>query len=109
MKALVNGRKQNHTMSKFQFIRSFLPGGKYAKLDSAQFIEAFKIDLGHVSRMPGFFGTQETVLTHNVEDFEKVLRNEGIWPNRMGSESLYYHRHVLRADFFQNTEGLIGT
>lgn len=97
------------TMNKFQFIRSFLPGGKYAKMDTTRLFEALKADLGNISRLPGFFGKKETVLTHNVEDFEIVLRNEGIWPTRTGSEGIHYHRHVHRADFFQGIEGLLST
>ena len=96
-------------MSKLQFIRSFLPGGKYAKMDTTQLFETFKKDMGNVSRVPGFFGRKELVLTHNVEDFEMVLRNEGIWPVRTGSEGIQYHRHVHRADFFQGIEGLLAT
>ncbi|TMW39771.1 hypothetical protein DOY81_015149, partial [Sarcophaga bullata] len=94
---------------KFKFIRNFLPGGRYAKMDSTQMLNAFKEDYGNIARLPGFFGREDVVMTHNVEDFEKVLRNEGIWPNRPGSEALHYHRNVHRAEFFQGIEGLIAT
>ncbi|KAI8118151.1 Cytochrome P450 CYP12A2 [Lucilia cuprina] len=97
------------SISTFSFIKKFLPGGSYAKLDFAQLMLAFKEDFGSVARLPGFFGRPEFVITHNVEDFEKVLRNEGIWPERAGSEALQYHRHVHRAEFFQGVEGLIST
>ena len=72
-------------------------------------LNAFKDDFGNISLLPALFGRKEFVLTHNVEDFEKVLRNEGIWPVRPGSEAMHYHRHVLRADFFQGSEGLLAT
>ena len=97
------------TVGKLKFIGNFLPGGKYANLDSTQMLNAFKEDFGIICRLPALFGRQEFVLTHNVEDFEKVLRNEGIWPVRPGSEAMLYHRRVLRADFFQGTEGLLPT
>lgn len=97
------------TVNTLAFFRGFLPGGKYAKLDSTQLLLAFKDDFGNVARLPGFFGREGFVITHNVEDFEKVLRNEGIWPKRPGSEALQYHRHVHRKDFFQGVEGLIST
>ncbi|KAM7362618.1 cytochrome P450 CYP12A2-like [Cochliomyia hominivorax] len=97
------------SIGKFTLLRRFLPGGKYANLDSTKLMNALKEDLGNIARLPGFFGRKEFVFTHNVEDFEKILRNEGVWPNRPGSEALQYHRHVHRADFFQGIEGLIST
>ncbi|XP_065371244.1 cytochrome P450 CYP12A2-like isoform X2 [Calliphora vicina] len=98
------------TIGGFTFLRRFfLPGGKYANLDSTKLLQAFKEDFGNVSHLPGFFGGKSFVFTHNVDDFEKVLRNEGISPVRPGSESLYYHRHVHRAEFFQGVEGLLAS
>ncbi|XP_065371245.1 cytochrome P450 CYP12A2-like isoform X3 [Calliphora vicina] len=97
------------TIGGFTFLTRFLPGGKYANLDSTKLLQAFKEDFGNVSYLPGFFGRKSFVFTHNVEDFEKILRNEGIWPVRPGSEALHYHRHVHRAEFFQGVEGLLAT
>ncbi|XP_023294404.2 cytochrome P450 CYP12A2-like [Lucilia cuprina] len=97
------------TIGSLALLRKFLPGGKYANLDSTQMLNAFKEDLGNVAFLPGFFGREGFVITHNVEDFEKILRNEGIWPVRPGSDYLQYHRHVHRADFFQGVEGLLST
>ncbi|KAI8115282.1 Cytochrome P450 CYP12A2 [Lucilia cuprina] len=97
------------TISIFSMFKNFLPGGKYANLDTTQMMEALRKDLGNVAYLPGFLGRKGIVITHNVDDFEVVLRNEGIWPYRPGSETLHYHRHVHRADFFQGVEGLIST
>lgn len=97
------------TLSTFQLLRNFLPGGKYSNLDAAQMVMAMKDDLGVISKMDAFLGRPHAVMSHNPDDFEKVLRNEGIWPNRPGSEGLRYHRSVHRADIFQGVEGLIGT
>ncbi|XP_037815904.1 cytochrome P450 CYP12A2-like [Lucilia sericata] len=97
------------TMSIFSMIKNFLPGGKYANLDTNKMMEALHKDLGNVAYLPGFLGRKGIVITHNLDDFEVVLRNEGIWPDRPGSETLHYHRHVHRADFFQGVEGLIST
>ncbi|XP_061391258.1 cytochrome P450 CYP12A2-like [Musca vetustissima] len=97
------------TMSTFKFLRNFLPCGKYAKLDSSEMMLAFREDMGPIARIPTLFGKEGFVITHNPHDFEKTLRNEGIWPNRPGSEALIYHRSVHRGDVFQGVEGLIGT
>ncbi|XP_061391254.1 cytochrome P450 CYP12A2-like [Musca vetustissima] len=97
------------TMSTFQFLKNFLPGGKYAKLDSSQMMLALKEDMGPIGRIKVSPGKPFTVFTHNPQDFEMALRNEGIWPVRPGSEAMYYHRNVHRAEIFQGVEGLIGT
>ncbi|XP_037815902.1 cytochrome P450 CYP12A2-like isoform X1 [Lucilia sericata] len=97
------------TMSSFTLIRNFLPGGKYHKLDTTQFLMALREDLGSFCKIPGSFGQTDIVFTHNVQDFETLLRNEGIWPKRVGLEALNYHRSVYRADYFQGTEGLLAT
>lgn len=96
-------------MSSFTLIRNFLPGGKYSKLDLSQFLMALKNDLGSICKLPGSFGQSDIIFTHNVQDFEKLLRNEGVWPKRPGMEALHYHRSVYRADYFQGIEGLLAT
>ncbi|XP_073817037.1 cytochrome P450 CYP12A2-like isoform X2 [Musca autumnalis] len=97
------------TMGAFQLLMKFLPGGKYSKLDSSQMMLAFKEDMGPIGRVKFFPGRPYMVITHNPQDFEKAFRNEGIWPERPGSEVSYYHRSEHRADLFQGVEGLIGT
>lgn len=97
------------SMSSFMLIRNFLPGGKYYKYDSTQFLVALKEDLGSICKLPGAFGQTDMIITHNVQDFETLLRNEGVWPKRPGMEALNYHRSVYRKDFFKGTEGLLAT
>ncbi|XP_075148688.1 cytochrome P450 CYP12A2-like [Haematobia irritans] len=97
------------TMGFLKFLINFLPGGKYAKLDSTQLMLAFKDDMGPISRIKGVLGKPDVVITHNPNDFEKALRNEGVWPVRPGSETIFYHRSVHRGDIFQDVEGLLGT
>uniref|UniRef100_A0A1I8NQL9 Cytochrome P450 n=1 Tax=Stomoxys calcitrans TaxID=35570 RepID=A0A1I8NQL9_STOCA len=97
------------TISPLKLLRNFLPGGTYHGLDSAQLMLAFKEDLGAIGLVKGVFGKPDTVLCHDPQDFEKVYRNEGVWPTRPGMEILYHYRHVIRKDFFQGVEGLSGT
>lgn len=96
-------------MGLMTLMRNFLPGGKYANLDMNQLVLAWKNDYGPLLRMKGAFGRPDTVITHNPQDFEIAYRNEGVWPSRVGTDSLGYHRKVHRADFFQGVEGLLGT
>lgn len=97
------------TLSKFELVRSFLPGGKYNNLDSSEFLLALKRDYGDICRIPGIFGQPPVVYTHNVEDFETIYRNDGVWPTRPGLTALKYYRSVYRKDFFQGVEALLPT
>ena len=97
------------TLSNFELLRNFLPGGKYNNLDSTQFLLALKRDLGDICKLPGLFGQQPIVFTYNVNDFETIYRNEGVWPTRPGLEAINYHRSVYRKDFFKGVEGLLAT
>ncbi|XP_013107495.1 cytochrome P450 CYP12A2 [Stomoxys calcitrans] len=96
------------TMGIFRILKNFMPGGKYAKLDSSEIMLAFKEDMGPIARLRGVFGRPDFVMTHNPHDFEIALRNEGIWPNRPGMESMVYHRNHVRPEIFQGIEGLLG-
>lgn len=93
----------------WKLLRNFLPGGKYRNLDSAQLMLAFKEDLGPIGLVKGVFGKADAVLCHSPQDFEKVYRNEGVWPTRPGMTVLYHYRNVLRPEIFQGVEGLSGT
>ena len=97
------------TLSNFELLRNFLPGGKYNNLDSTQFLLAVKRDLGDICKLPGLFGQPPVVFTHNVKDFETIYRNEGAWPTRPGLKAIKYHRSVYRKDFFKGVEGLLVT
>ncbi|XP_013107499.2 cytochrome P450 CYP12A2 [Stomoxys calcitrans] len=96
------------TMSVFKLLRNYMPGGRYAKLDSTQLMLAFKEDMGPIARLKGVFGRPDFVVTHNPQDFEITFRNEGIWPLRPGMESMVYYRSKIRPEIFQGIEGLMG-
>ncbi|XP_053951738.1 cytochrome P450 CYP12A2-like [Anastrepha ludens] len=93
----------------FNFLRKFLPGGRYYNLDSTQLVMAMKEEYGNIYKVPGMMGRPDTVVTHHPDDFERVLRNEGIWPIRPSSATLRYHRSKLRAEFYEGVEGTIAT
>ncbi|XP_005177073.1 cytochrome P450 CYP12A2-like [Musca domestica] len=95
--------------SRLSMLMKFLPGGKYAKLDATQLMLALKKDLGDISLLRGMLGKKSFVVTHNPQDFEMVLRNEGICPVRPGMEVLAHYRSVVKKDFYQGNEGLLST
>ncbi|CAD6993816.1 unnamed protein product [Ceratitis capitata] len=95
--------------SVLKLICKFLPGGRYYKLDSTQFVKAMQKEFGDIYVMPGLMGKPDALYTHNPVDFERVFRNEGAWPIRPSSEVLRYHRSKLRADFYDGVEGILAT
>ena len=95
--------------STFKVTRDFLWGGRYHKKDFSQILNLMKEDYGSIHRWPAMFGREGMVVTHNPEDFEKIFRNEGIWPERRGSETLQHHRTNYRSSYFQGVEGLISS
>lgn len=94
-------------MSNWSTFRKLLPGGKYYNLELSKQLLAFREDLGPIVGIKAYMGRSASVITHNPQDFEKVFRNEGIWPVRPGSEGQQYHRTVHRADFFGGVTGLV--
>lgn len=101
--------KQIPFEGRLALLRKFLPGGKYAKMDATQLMLALKEDLGDITLLKGMLGKKDFVCTHNPQDFEKVLRNEGIWPERPGLEVLHYYRSVIKKNYYQGIEGLLST
>ncbi|XP_059224404.1 cytochrome P450 CYP12A2 isoform X2 [Stomoxys calcitrans] len=90
-------------------LKKFMPGGRYANLDATKLMFAMKEDLGSITLLKGMLGKKSFVVTHNPQDFEMVLRNEGVWPIRPGLEVLAHYRSVVKKDFYQGTEGLLST
>ncbi|XP_034661847.1 probable cytochrome P450 12a4, mitochondrial [Drosophila subobscura] len=90
-------------------IRNFMPGGKYSKLDIVEIFKVMNEEYGNIFYLPGMLGGPSFLSTYNPKDFEVVFRNEGVWPQRPGSDTLRYHREKHRKDFFQGVEGIIPT
>nr|ARG41838.1 cytochrome P450 CYP12A18 [Bactrocera dorsalis] len=101
--------KEIHRVNPYTLFFKFLPGGRYYNLDATQMFKAMFAEHADIYIMPGMLGRPDIVMTQNPDDFEQIFRNEGAWPNRPSSLCLDYHRSELRADFYQNVEGLIST
>lgn len=93
--------------SPFSFIMSFLPGGKFSKKPINEMMEVLHGQYGNIMKMPGMPGKPDTVVSFNPEDYEKIFRTEGIWPNRKGFDSLDYYRKKVRPDIFEKFPGLL--
>lgn len=83
------------------------PGGRYRNMDITQLVLAVRDDYGDILRMPTILGSNPIVMSYNPKDFETVYRNEGIWPERPGNDTLRYHREKFREDFYKGVGGLI--
>lgn len=85
----------------------FFPGGA---LHNVNFIDMHKVlreRYGDILIFKGYFGQRDTIITYNPEDFEKVYRTEGMWPERIGLLSFEHYRKKVRPDFFQGIGGLV--
>jgi cytochrome P450 family 12 len=88
------------TLSKFELIRRFMPGGKFHQISILEVQKMLQEELGTIYRLPGMFGQTTTVTTFDAEDIEYVHRNEGVYPFRRGLETLKYFREKIRPDMF---------
>ncbi|XP_021703204.1 cytochrome P450 CYP12A2 [Aedes aegypti] len=67
----------------------------------------FQQDFGDLVRFPGILGRKDTVMTFQPDDFEKVFRTEGPWPNRRGLASFVHYRKEVRPEVFKGLGGLV--
>ncbi|XP_065723208.2 probable cytochrome P450 12a4, mitochondrial [Drosophila suzukii] len=88
-------------------MKTFMPGGKYKNMELMDMFEAMRQDYGDIYFMPGSMGNPPMLSTHNPKDFEVVFRNEGVWPNRPGDDTLRYHREEYRKEFYQGVTGTL--
>ncbi|KAH8369685.1 hypothetical protein KR093_000599, partial [Drosophila rubida] len=94
---------------KFSFMRSFMPGGEFQDKSFLEFTDIMRKRYGDLFIMPGAFGREDSVITFNSKDIEMVFRNEGVWPQRDGFDSIVYFREKVRPDVFGEKKGLIAT
>lgn len=67
----------------------------------------FQEDYGDLIRFPGILGRKDTVMTYRPDDFEKLFRTEGTWPNRRGLDTFVHYRKNVRPDVFKGVGGLV--
>ncbi|XP_034116036.1 probable cytochrome P450 12e1, mitochondrial [Drosophila albomicans] len=91
--------------TKFNFIRSFLPGGRYKNVPVHEMFLDLSSRYGNIFRMPSVSGT-DIVITLNPVDYETVFRNEGQWPYRRSFATFEYYKKVHRRDIFEGADGL---
>ncbi|KAK3922884.1 putative cytochrome P450 301a1, mitochondrial [Frankliniella fusca] len=65
-------------------------------------------DYGPIMKLTNLPGRRDLVFCFDADASEKLLRNEGIWPTRMGLESLGYYRS-LTPEKFEGAWGLVST
>lgn len=52
-------------------------------------------------------GNKEILLVTDPNDFQMILRTEGLWPNRRGLATFDHYRKDVRPDIFNNVGGLL--
>ncbi|EDW48513.1 probable cytochrome P450 12b2, mitochondrial [Drosophila sechellia] len=92
--------------SPLRMLSFFMPGGALRNTNLIQMNRVMREMYGDIYCIPGMMGKPNVVFTYNPEDFEMTYRNEGVWPIRIGLESLNYYRKVHRPDVFKGVGGL---
>lgn len=64
-------------------------------------------EYGPLIKFPGIFGRPDTLWTFDADNFEKIYRTEGVWPQRIGLTTFVYYRKNVRPDVFKGNGGLI--
>lgn len=88
-------------LSKFEFLRRFLPGGKFHKASFIDIHRALRNELGNFYRLPGVFGQKTLLITFDADDIELIFRNEGTYPYRRGMETMRHYRQNIRNDIYE--------
>lgn len=57
--------------------------------------------------MPGQFGRKDMVMTFQPDDFKKLFRTEGQWPNRIALDTFVHYRKNVRPEVFKGMGGLV--
>uniref|UniRef100_A0A1Q3FMB7 Putative cytochrome p450 12a4 mitochondrial n=1 Tax=Culex tarsalis TaxID=7177 RepID=A0A1Q3FMB7_CULTA len=90
-----------------KMIRGFAPGGRYQNLSVLDANRRFREDFGDLLVIPGILGRKDTVISYNPDDYQKLFRTEGQWPNRRGLDTFNYYRKHVRPDVFKGMGGLV--
>lgn len=83
--------------------RAFLPGGECYKKDSTTALNYFRRRYGDIYKIYQFSTGKFMVVTFNPNDFEKIFREEGVWPSRRMFPTVDYFRFNVAPD----TAGLL--
>lgn len=67
----------------------------------------FRADYGNLVVFPGVFGRKDTVVSYSPDDYQKLFRTEGPWPNRRGLDTFTHYRNNVRPDVFKGMGGLV--
>uniref|UniRef100_A0A336MYW7 CSON008667 protein n=1 Tax=Culicoides sonorensis TaxID=179676 RepID=A0A336MYW7_CULSO len=82
--------------------------GQYKISDIAEMSYLLYRDFGRIVRVGGLIGRPDLLFVYDLDETEKVYRNEGPTPFRPSMPSLVKYKSVLRKDFFGELGGVVG-
>lgn len=88
-------------LSKFEYIRRYLPGGKYHNAKFGDIQKSMRDEFGEFYRLPGVFGQNSVIVALHADDIEFILRNAGTYPYRRGLETMAHFRKNIRSDVYE--------
>ncbi|GLV43366.1 Cytochrome P450 49a1 [Carabus blaptoides fortunei] len=86
----------------------FFPGiGTYGDLDILAQQYRFNEEYGQIVKLSNMKIRPDMVFLFDPKDIEMIYRNEGMWPQRYGMDSIVHYRLKVRKDIFQGQGGLL--
>uniref|UniRef100_A0A1I8PM56 Cytochrome P450 n=1 Tax=Stomoxys calcitrans TaxID=35570 RepID=A0A1I8PM56_STOCA len=95
--------------TRLQMLRGFMKGGDFYNKNFDKVMLMCRERFGDIYLMPGMFGQNTNLITFNPEDFEKIFRTVGPYPERPGSEVITDYRKGRKDDLYKGNLGATGS
>lgn len=82
--------------------------GQYEISDIAKLSQIFYDEYGKIVRLTGLIGRPDLLFVYDVDEIEKIYRQEGPTPFRPSMPCLVHYKSVVRKDFFGSLPGVVG-
>ncbi|XP_075162683.1 putative cytochrome P450 12c1, mitochondrial [Haematobia irritans] len=95
--------------SKYQMFRGFMKGGDFHGKSIQNLMQVCRKRYGDIYLLPGIFGKPTNLISFNLEDYERIIRTEGVYPNRPSNDVIYDYRMGRKDDLYSEINlGLAG-
>lgn len=82
--------------------------GQFDIADVAAVSEQFYIQYGEIMKLNGLIGRPDLLFVYDVDEIERLYRQEGPTPFRPSMPCLVNYKKVVRKDFFGDLGGVVG-
>lgn len=86
-------------------LRGFIRGGDFYGKTFEHVLRMCRQRYGDIYLLPGVFGQTSKLITFNLDDYLKIFRTEGPYPQRPGNELIFDYR-LTRKDGLYDKDNL---